>query len=345
MRKIILIVIMWGLANVYGGKIEMEQKESGFCSISDFKDFNYYLYCDNAINNETWTSVHHEYAIWGKDVETIDKGKELYQEFKGQCLPKELLGNIDINYVSPDCKWIIAQEFTDDVIDDLRRQTLLYEGKKITETQDTYEIFNPVIIVKRGDAYEQMDNQIHQKLVELRKRCFVEGWQQIPIINEQGNLVLCAAFDGQIAIRKIEDGATIWNFSFESMMDTCNRVGFSLVWFSGNQEEGKIIIEYDRDFYEISYPSGYVKYLGQDMYSLSYSPDGKYVAYSSGYHEIVLAHDGNIDELEQILPGIYILEVATGKTAYIKQDIDICELSERSFLWIEEEDFERSMEK
>ena len=345
MSKIILIVIIWGLVNVYGGKIEMEQQENDFCSISDFKDFNYYLYCDNAINNETWTSVHHEYAILGKDVETIDKGKELYQEFKEQCLPKELVGNIDINYVSPDCKWIIAQEFTDDITDDLRRQTLLYEGKKITETQDTYEIFNPVIIVKRGDAYEQMDDQIHQKLIELRKRCYTESWLIIPIINEQGNLALCAAFDGQMAIRKIEDGATIWNFSIESMMDAYNWGGFSLVWFSGNQEEGKIIIEYDRDFYEISYPSGYVKYLGQDMYSLSYSPDGKYVAYSNAYHEIVLDYGMNIEELEQILPGIYILEVATGKVAYIKQDIDICELSWRSFLWIEEEEFERNMEK
>ena len=343
MRKIILIFIMLGLINAYGG-METGQKENDFCSISDFKDFNYYLYCDNAINNETWTSVHHEYAILGKDIETIDKGKELYQEFKEQCLPEELVGNIDINYVSPDCKWIIAQEFTDDITDGLRRQTLLYEGKKITETQDTYEIFNPVIIVKRGDAYEQMDNQIHQKLVELRKRCYVEGLLNIPIINEQGNLALCAALDGQMAIRRIEDGATIWNYSFESMMDSRNVHSISLVQFRGNQEEGKIIVEYNRSFYEISYPSDYVKYLGQDMYSLSYSPDGKYVAYSSGYHEAVLAY-GERDELEQMSPGIYILEVETGKTAYIKQDIDICELSERSFLWIEEEDFERSMEK
>ncbi|GFI58341.1 hypothetical protein IMSAG025_01795 [Muribaculaceae bacterium] len=59
----------------------------------------------------------------------------------------------------------------------------------------------------------------------------------------------------------------------------------------------------------------------------------------------MLAHNGEIDELKYMLPGIYILEVATGKIAYIKQDIDICELSERSFLWIEEEDFENIMEK
>ncbi|MEY8267403.1 hypothetical protein AALA79_13640 [Lachnospiraceae bacterium 64-25] len=345
MKKLILIVIVWGLASLYGGKIGIEQKESDFCSISDFKDFDYYLYCDNSINNYTGTSVHHEYAVFGRNAETIDAGEQLYQEFKEQCLLEGLVGNIDINYVSPDCKWIIAQEFTDDVTDDLRRQTLLYEGKKITETKDTYEIFNPIVIVRKENVYEQMDSAVHQKLVELEQRCYIEGWRETPIINEQGNLALCAASDGQMAIRKIEDGTTIWNFSFESMMDERDMVAFSLVWFSGNQEEGKIIIEYNGSFYEISYPSGYVKYLGQDMYSLSYSPDGKYAAYSSGYHEIVLAHNGEIDELKYMLPGIYILEVATGKIAYIKQDIDICELSERSFLWIEEEDFENIMEK
>ena len=40
------------------------------------------------------------------------------------------------------------------------------------------------------------------------------------------------------------------------------------------------------------------------MYSLNYSPDGKYVAYLSCYHEIVLVHDGNRDELKQIPSGI-----------------------------------------
>ena len=37
---------------------------------------------------------------------------------------------------------------------------------------------------------------------------------------------------------------------------------FSLVWLRENLEEGKMIIEYNRSFYEISYPSDYVKYLG-----------------------------------------------------------------------------------
>lgn len=47
----------------------------------------------------------------------------------------------------------------------------------------------------------------------------------------------------------------------------------------------------------------------------------------------------------KILPGIYILEVETGKTAYIKQDIDAIywadRLNSRSFQWVEKDCFEK----
>ena len=53
--------------------------------------------------------------------------------------------------------------------------------------------------------------------------------------------------------------------------------------------------------------------------------------------------------MERILPGIYILGVETGKTAYIKQNVDGIKwadgLSTRTFQWVEKECFEKVMEE
>ena len=55
------------------------------------------------------------------------------------------------------------------------------------------------------------------------------------------------------------------------------------------------------------------------------------------------------EEMERILLGIYILEVETGKTAYIKQDMNdihwAATLDYRSFEWLEKDCFEQVMEE
>lgn len=63
-------------------------------------------------------------------------------------------------------------------------------------------------------------------------------------------------------------------------------------------------------FFEIRYPAGEVKYLGEYLYSLCYSPDGKYAAYSS------VDYDDGVD----------------------------MELGARTFMWIEKDAFGKYME-
>lgn len=117
----------------------------------------------------------------------------------------------------------------------------------------------------------------------------------------------------------------------------------------GDKESGKVVFDIEnRYYYEFAYPSGETRYLGTDIYCPCYSPDGKYLVYSSPCCEDWYDVDEKAaEEMERILPGIYILEVETGETAYIKQDMNDIHraaiLDSRSFEWLEKDCFEQVM--
>ncbi|MDE6388753.1 MAG: hypothetical protein K2L82_13225 [Lachnospiraceae bacterium] len=82
------------------------------------------------------------------------------------------------------------------------------------------------------------------------------------------------------------------------------------------------------------------------MYSVCFSPDGKYAAYSD------VDYDNRVDmeqeERAKMPPrGIYIKEIETGKTAYIYWDPSKNPeegfMEYRNFMWIEKEGFEEYM--
>lgn len=117
-----------------------------------------------------------------------------------------------------------------------------------------------------------------------------------------------------------------------------------IVRFTGNEKAGKVIVQCGlSDFYEISYPTGDIEYLGQHMYVACFSPNRKYVAYSSVDYEN--RWDMELEEYNSVAPGIYIREIETGKTAYFYwEPFESGEgnyLMDRSFMWIEKERFER----
>ncbi len=334
------IILLLLIALVSG----QEEKKTGqiknnYCAIREFTDLDYYLFCDVAVNSKRDANgIDHEYFIIGANTPSIEDGKRLYQEFNKGYLTRSKITGRTISYISPDCKWVIAKKEPVSGDDPIRRQILLYEGKKKTERMDPFTAINPIIIVKSDNAYAQMDEEIHSKLETLADKKYFERYFIKPILNEQGNLAIGAKFNSEMEIWDIADGTTIWKFRFtENEMPMSN---LDLVQFWGDKTEGKVIIEYDRNFYKISYPSNEVEYIGRDMYSLCYSPDRKYAAYSSCYNERAIG-DEEADELEKIAPGIYIMEVSTGRTAYIEQDIDMWELCRRVFVWVEKENFEK----
>lgn len=81
------------------------------------------------------------------------------------------------------------------------------------------------------------------------------------------------------------------------------------------------------------------------MYSMCFSPDGKYAAYSDVDYDDGVGMEP--EELDKCPPdGIYVKEIETGKTAYIPwyYDMFACDFMEyRGFMWIEKEGFEEYM--
>lgn len=119
-----------------------------------------------------------------------------------------------------------------------------------------------------------------------------------------------------------------------------------IVQFEGDDQGGWLTVQAGDFFFRIEYPSGEVTYLGEYLYSLSFSPDGKYAAYTSVDYDNGVGKYPVEDE-QTPPPGIYVKEIETGKTAYLYWDPfrnwEETYFLARSFLWLEKESFEEYM--
>ncbi|MCM1263312.1 MAG: hypothetical protein NC313_11395 [Butyrivibrio sp.] len=317
---------------------EAQSNEKTFCSISDFEDFHYYLLCKTYIGTTAPVNPLLN-AFIGDGVETIEAGVEVYQKYMKPFRESDLVGDMELMDISVDCKLAVTYEGVTESVTTWR----IFEGEKERQAADSrYE--NPFRVIKTDDAYAVVNKFDEKALYD--KTGYNGDW----IYNEYGDLAVGVKHYNysddtrEIGIYDLENEEILWNFQVEGLL--------RLLQVQGDKESGKVIFRLDdRSFYELSYPSGDAKYLGKDMYCLSYSPDGKYAAYSSPCNEDFFDLDEeDYEELDRIPSGIYILEVETGKTAYIEMDIfDIVDwadmLDSRAFRWVEKESFEKVMEE
>ncbi len=338
-----------------------------YCTIDEFAEMDYYLFCDTQIHKSgTGSGFEGKPSIIYNDTKTIEEAKELYQRFRATLpLDDEKLesGEGDENertevlYVSPDCKWIITTRWSNyqNVI-----TTKLFVEKEKTreEVYDGSEEITPIIIIKDGEQYKEMDDRHYKQLSEIVWVNFYDiVCSDLKGMSEEGDLIAIMNDDRSLlTIKRVEDGTERWSYDLEGIReDVWERRDdmqkgyefFSTVCqFEGNEQEGWLVIQAENSFYKIAYPSGEVTYLGEYLYSPSFSPDGRYLAYSS------VDYDNRTDmkstEYEQSPPpGIYVRDIETGKTAYIYWDPsrnpkeDIFEY--RDFLWIEKDSFEEYM--
>ena len=339
-RKIICIMcslfIITNTMKVEGnGEVQPDEKD--YCNISDFEDFHYYLFCNTNIG----TAQDVVNAFIGSDAETSNAGIELYQKFMEPLRANVQEENLELEDISLDCQFAITWE----EVKGLTNIWRFFIGKEEKEQREAGVCDNaPFRIIKSGDAYTVTDGETFDEKVD---RLYEQTEYRCVKFNEQGNL---AAGDKrnrlndtwEMAICDLESADVLLTF-YQG-----NKLGY--VWqIQGDKESGKVVYQLSNHFYEYIYPSGEIKYLGKDMYYLCCSPDGKYIAYSSPDYEAF--YDLDLDEAKEaskILPGIYILEVETGKTAYIEQyveDADDIGFFTRSFQWVEKDCFERVMEE
>ncbi len=338
-----------------------------YCTIEEFEEMDYYLFCGTQIHKSgTGSGFERKPSIINNDIKTIEEAKELYQRFRAKLpLDDEKLesGEGDENertevlYVSPDCKWIITTRWSNyqNVI-----TTKLFVEKEKTreEVYDGSEEITPIIIIKDGEQYKEMDDRHYKQLSEIVWVNFYDiVCSDLKGMSEEGDLIAIMNDDRSLlTIKRVEDGTERWSYDLEGIReDVWERRDdmqkgyefFSTVCqFEGNEQEGWLVMQAGSSFYKIAYPSGKVTYLGEYLYSPNFSPDGRYLAYSSVDYDNRAGMKST--EYEQTPPpGIYVRDIETGKTAYIYWDPsrnseeDYFEY--RDFLWIEKDSFEEYM--
>lgn len=338
------------------GNGEVQSSENDYCGINDFEDFHYYLFCYTEMSGDVGP-VEYVPIVISSQTQTIKEAEDLYQEFKKR-LPledeeEENRGNdtdedgkTEVFYISPDCKWVITNKWSK--FQTISTQMLFYEKENIKKVVEESGVMDPILIVKDGDTYREMEEERYKKLLELRMKTGYAGAKKI---NAEGDLYAGTDYS-LLTVGKIEDGIERWSFSLQGIQEEARKIRGNMGYkedsvqyacicqFEGNEQEGWIIVQVGASsFFRIAYPSGEVTYLGEYLYSPCFSPDGKYVAYSGIDYDNVVAMD--LEEQEQIPPlGIYVKEIETGKTAYIDWDRLP---QERNFMWLEKENFEEFM--
>ena len=360
-------------------KEEMQQdvKEyvitKGYCDMDEFEDMDYYLFCSTQLHKRgSGDGITFRQSIISSETNTIEEAKELYQEFvkrlpiDSDSVEEDEEGEFTyVSYVSPDCKYIKTSRWSE--FQRILTQVLFYEKEKIKETvfdlQSRDYAFSSILIVKDGDSYREMGEEDYKKLSELREESIHnEEWYPLWEINEEGSLLAeTRSKYTLLTIRKIEDGSELWSFSLQGIQENVARIrddveeGDTIIvdfcQFEGNENEGWLTLQAgNSSFFRIAYPSGEVTYLGEYMYAVSFSPDGKYAAYSSeeDYDSGVDMEPEEYEKMRRICPpGICVREIETGKTAYIywypfrNPEEDFMEY--RGFSWIEKESFEEFM--
>ena len=363
---IMLIIASVSMGN--SGKEEMERDAKSdmtagdYCGMDEFEELNYYLFCDSQLHEGAGGFTFRP-SIIGSETKTIEEAKQLYQEFMER-LPLDSVEEGEENnafYVSPDCKWVITNKWYEHKT--RSTQMLFYEKEKVREKENDRWAVYPILIVKDGNSYREMDKEQYEKLLEMEKITFYDGgYDCFNKINIEGNLFAEIRDEyNLLTIRDIEEGAEQWSFSLQGIQEEVARIRddikegdtvlVTIQQFEGDEKEGWLTVQAGlSSFFRIAYPSGEVTYLGEYMYSVCFSPDGKYVAYSSDadYDDKVDMEQEEYERMKKICPsGICVREIETGKTAYLYWDPaknpEENYMEYRHFMWIEKEGFEEYM--
>lgn len=333
-----------------------------YCSVDEFEDMDYYLFCNTMWGGDEGPMEYVPSIITSK-TQTLEEARELYLKFR-ETLPLDLETEDEeekayVSYVSPDCKWVVTDKWAH--FSTINTVTLFHEKEKVREkVNDASKESNRILVVKDGNKYKEMDEAYYKKLEELKRISVHQGgYSALWGLNAEADLIVGTKDNfSLLTIRKVEDGTEQWSFPLQGIREEVKKIRNDIQdksvvtvlvrQFEGNEEEGWLTVQADRSsFFRIAYPSGEVDYLGEYLYSLCFSPDGKYAAYSNVTYE-----DGVDMEWEEEKrvppPGIYIMELETGKTAYIFwnsfENLKKDSVAYRNFIWIEKEAFEEYME-
>lgn len=132
-----------------GGGDELEYIQEAalseaYCSIDEFEELNYYLFCDSQLHEGAGGFMFRP-CIIGGETRTIEEAKQLYRKFIEK-IPLDSAEEGEENnafYISPDCKWVIMNKWNEHKT--ISTQMLFYEKEKVREkvTEARNGFWNP----------------------------------------------------------------------------------------------------------------------------------------------------------------------------------------------------------
>ena len=267
--------------------------------------------------------------------------------------------------VSTDLKWMITREYETDCSGRYIERwycdkKLVHEFKGVVSSDmKHFEQFQTL----EGN-YEAISEGTMEQIEEVVKKfygqSFSEYYNKWICLDTKGKLLAMTENDENgcgvgINIYSIDEKGAVLLYRMRDL-NFEDKWPMEISQIKGNEKAGWLVISYGDETYKMNYPSGDKEKIGEFMYGTVYSPDEKYLAYCTGnnflfdYWEVF---DTSLfwelrGRWDKVLPGWYIEECETGKTAYIsmpiwKYDVDRPLYGGRC-VWIEKDKLQTYLE-
>lgn len=290
--------------------------------LEDFEDMEYQILCISGVSDGPSNLVYSS-AMVGGVVPDIPLPENMY-----------------VTYISPDGNWVITEEpYGDDGHEGFRRQSLYHDKRMLEQKVSTYSYPEPFIVVEGEEGYEEMP--LYEEYESLCDKAYDKKYYTKFELNEYGTLAAGIYDFERIDILDIATQEVLWSIAL-SELGEYGDYG-EIYQFMGTRESASLLVGVLDTTYQIDIPSGQVTVLGNNMYHAMYSPDRKYIVYSSAtWDDMVGLRE--TDRQYIMLRGIYVRETATGRTAYVRENISEYHLEKRRFCWVEREETDSAAE-
>ena len=330
----------------------------------NFGEMDYALFLETNVGYGA-TLDYFKYGIYGDFTSTAGDGENIYF-----LLNEKILGNKmalsthkdwadytgeHITSITPDLEWIISRKF--DRFEDIPLPWYYLEkwyrnGEEvktldIDTTLDMRQFVPQKTVTGEYEAMsEQKCNEVEQMLDEIYDNLrayndFCEGNEKWVCFDEHGELLAVRKLKnetGSIYSVYEENYIQVYDISKEQIEMLCELTlpKKEMAWpieisqIVGTQEEGWLVFSEGDTTYRMNYPSGDIEELGEFMYGTTYSPDGRYMAYCTGYFYLYYCWEFEDMKMEEydlyyemlkrwdaIAPGWYVKDLETGNTTYI----------------------------